>query len=538
MAPTKQLRISDNGKEPRRFTCASCNKSFKRSEHCARHELMHTQERPFPCRKCGKRYGRKDLLRRHERTIHAEQYVNNAGHDMPENSPSSDVSENSDPCDPPNMEDCDREAPALHNKLSSVPQPLGQDPLPQETQNSDVPSMPGEVESTLQAAPLMYHANGLSLPSSSSICHYGLQFPSLSPFGGHDTQMGSDPLFMHLLLGGTPNATRYTGIDDTNGIISTTNGEREIPPTSTSPQDVNPTIAGANPSAEHSIGAACGTTLGADFLDGLVSLDFQADLGTSPSDTWSRDPSNLTRSLPTIRQEKSVQSPRYLFNETVFEKIHSDASVELGNPDPDYNFFKLNELQQFIKSYIECFHVHLPFIHLPSFSPPDTPSPLILAMASIGALYRLRRRPLLVDDREVLSRAVKTYVNAPLERNDFVTKAARKAYEGFKGPVTIGVTLVSKTAAFSWGIEHAVAGWDSGESCRLSLPIALLLTKWVYSMEVDVAGQQPSNEELQLVDDLRSLLAEVQYEHERNIEGNSLAALLARAWAALLGDVC
>jgi hypothetical protein len=56
-------------------------------------------------------------------------------------------------------------------------------------------------------------------------------------------------------------------------------------------------------------------------------------------------------------------------------------------------------------------------------------------------------------------------------------------------------------------------------------------------MEVDVAGQQPSNEELQLVDDLRSLLAEVQYEHEPNIEGYSLAALLARAWAALLGDV-
>ncbi|KAJ5842202.1 hypothetical protein N7534_012032 [Penicillium rubens] len=97
MAPTKQPRISDNGKEPRRFTCMSCNKSFKRSEHCARHELMHTQERPFPCRKCGKR----DLLRRHERTIHAEQYVNNAGHDMPENSPSSNASENPDPCDPP-----------------------------------------------------------------------------------------------------------------------------------------------------------------------------------------------------------------------------------------------------------------------------------------------------------------------------------------------------------------------------------------------------------------------------------------------------
>lgn len=57
-------------------------------------------------------------------------------------------------------------------------------------------------------------------------------------------------------------------------------------------------------------------------------------------------------------------------------------------------------------------------------------------------------------------------------------------------------------------------------------------------MEVDVSGQQPSGEELQLLDDLRSLLAEVQYEQELSIEGYSLAALLARAWATLLGDVC
>ncbi|KZN89771.1 Transcriptional regulator [Penicillium chrysogenum] len=331
MAPTKQPRISDNGKEPRRFTCMSCNKSFKRSEHCARHELMHTQERPFPCRKCGKRYGRKDLLRRHERTIHAEQYVNNAGHDMPENSPSSNASENPDPCDPPNMEDSDSEGPALHNISSSLPQPLGKGPLPQETQDNDVPSMPGEVESSLQVAPLMYHTNGLSLPSGSSLYQYGLQFPSLSTVGGHDTPTGSDPLFMHLLLGGTPGATRYTGIDDINGVVSAPNGEREIPPTSTSSQDVNHT----NPAAEHPIGAACGTTLGDGFLDGLGSLDFQADLGTSPSHMWSRDPSNLTQSLPTILQEKSDQSPRYIINETDFERIHRDASVQLGNPDPD-----------------------------------------------------------------------------------------------------------------------------------------------------------------------------------------------------------
>jgi hypothetical protein len=33
----------------------------------------------------------------------------------------------------------------------------------------------------------------------------------------------------------------YTGIDDINGVVSAPNGEREIPPTSTSSQDVNHT---------------------------------------------------------------------------------------------------------------------------------------------------------------------------------------------------------------------------------------------------------------------------------------------------------
>jgi hypothetical protein len=88
--------------------------------------------------------------------------------------------------------------------------------------------------------------------------------------------------------------------------------------------------------------------------------------------------------------------------------------------------------------------------------------------------HSFNRLALLVDDHEALSRAVKTYVTTPLERNEFVTKAASKAYEVFKGPVTIGATLVSKTAAFSWSIEHAVAGWDSGESCRLSFTFSFI----------------------------------------------------------------
>lgn len=39
--------------------CRTCSKTFKRSEHCARHELAHTKQRPFSCNFCHKAYARK-----------------------------------------------------------------------------------------------------------------------------------------------------------------------------------------------------------------------------------------------------------------------------------------------------------------------------------------------------------------------------------------------------------------------------------------------------------------------------------------------
>ncbi|WAO90083.1 Hypothetical protein NCS54_00749400 [Fusarium falciforme] len=48
--------------------------------------------------------------------------------------------------------------------------------------------------------------------------------------------------------------------------------------------------------------------------------------------------------------------------------------------------------QGFLSSYMDCFHGHFPIIHRPTFTSTTTPSPLLLIMCSIGALYRLDRR--------------------------------------------------------------------------------------------------------------------------------------------------
>ncbi|KAH8721690.1 hypothetical protein BGZ61DRAFT_347558 [Ilyonectria robusta] len=44
---------------PRQYKCEYCDKAFKRSEHCIRHERSHTREKPFSCRYCRKSYSRK-----------------------------------------------------------------------------------------------------------------------------------------------------------------------------------------------------------------------------------------------------------------------------------------------------------------------------------------------------------------------------------------------------------------------------------------------------------------------------------------------
>lgn len=51
----------------------------------------------------------------------------------------------------------------------------------------------------------------------------------------------------------------------------------------------------------------------------------------------------------------------------------------------------LGRLQQFITSYIKCFHSHYPILHLPSVTSELPYPPLLLAISAIGALYRLNR---------------------------------------------------------------------------------------------------------------------------------------------------
>ncbi|KAK9784463.1 putative C2H2-type domain-containing protein [Seiridium cardinale] len=134
------------------------------------------------------------------------------------------------------------------------------------------------------------------------------------------------------------------------------------------------------------------------------------------------------------------------------------------------------------------------------------------------------RLNLVASDRVGLDRSILMYAYAKQERSSYMLQAVQESLEGIRASVKMGHMLIRKTAAFRWGIVHAIAAWDC----------ALFVTKWAHLVEIDALNNiGPSADEQALLMQIRDLLTEADYDME---DRNSLAAGLARTWAWLLQD--
>lgn len=99
----------------------------------------------------------------------------------------------------------------------------------------------------------------------------------------------------------------------------------------------------------------------------------------------------------------------------------------------------------------------------------------VRSFANIGAFNHLT---LLADNPDDIVSAARSYAEAPLQRGQTLTNAIRKAYEKLLSTARLGHLLLRKTAAFSWSLEHAIAGWVASKK-RLThkSPYYLLTTK-------------------------------------------------------------
>lgn len=85
----------------------------------------------------------------------------------------------------------------------------------------------------------------------------------------------------------------------------------------------------------------------------------------------------------------------------------------------------------------------------------------VRAFTGTGSFNRMT---LMSQNSDEILGAIREYVVSPQNRSPFLTKAVARAFEGFLTPIKAGSLLVRKTAALNWSIEHAIAGWDCGES--------------------------------------------------------------------------
>lgn len=145
----------------------------------------------------------------------------------------------------------------------------------------------------------------------------------------------------------------------------------------------------------------------------------------------------------------------------------------------------------------------------------------VRAFTGAGSFNRMA---LLNDDSEQILSAIREYVGTPQDRSLFLTKAVARAFEGLIIPIKAGALLVKKTAALSWSIEHAIAGWDC----------VLFFTKWIHAMEkLQYRQIALEDSERQNVQNVYELLIEIGVEFTKM---TSLAAELTRVWADFYDD--
>lgn len=108
-------------------------------------------------------------------------------------------------------------------------------------------------------------------------------------------------------------------------------------------------------------------------------------------DTHATD--NISPRLPRIVNESPAKQPLLMITELVRANLVKDLALRMGIDATQLHAVPTAvSLQKCLRTYVDCCHIHLPMFHLHSFDLEHTPSPFILVMCAVGALYRLERK--------------------------------------------------------------------------------------------------------------------------------------------------
>ncbi|KAH7050027.1 hypothetical protein B0J12DRAFT_600002 [Macrophomina phaseolina] len=370
--------FTKTGRPRRVYKCRDCSRIFKRSEHCARHERVHTRERPFACRFCNKKYARKDLVTRHERSLHPQETAA-AGDFRPRRTSQSastvSVRSNSQNQGPTISQGLSSEGTSPDEFSQNGPQ------TPQDLDDLTVRRNSFPITLSRMMSPSFFNSDDFLPLEAGQNCDGQYSQPrNAEQTEKHASSLHESPRRSFSL----PNAM----------------ADLDSSPMSVAAEQTR--VAGSVEDVEISHAPQLGNTeaMEQDILFGrmdgfLMGPTTQPlpDNGTAypfPGINAQNDAS--THNLPRVMRERVASPPKLRIDCAVHDSLYRDIRGRVKGELEENVIPRVKELERLVEAYIKCFHCHFPIIHFASLDLSTTPGPLLLSICAIGALYRLERR--------------------------------------------------------------------------------------------------------------------------------------------------
>ncbi|KAL1963102.1 hypothetical protein VTN77DRAFT_8645 [Rasamsonia byssochlamydoides] len=454
--------------------CSICHKTFKRTEHCVRHERAHFRERPFSCRFCERSYGRKDLLVRHERTLHAEAWAK----------AQESMKAGGDACTRPGRrrqtrnswyKDGNQQLPnkadsqcgvrindetviqftsfLLSPRVSSSSEASDHEPVNGEAEQFEFnfaldPSLTNAIHATSEEAGA--HGHSQAIPTAYSFEQRPVTY---------DTQMQTNTSNSfsrgeHVPV--DPNLTRtapgteelsqqcHSSESDTLNFFSLLPGS-EVDHTAFSNHLVGLQSQASTP---ESLGLVAPQ---AQWLQRSQSGEQQTSASPPTASNRISDPRASHDRLPRLLKERKTSPPRIIVSDDARKTLIADLKERLSPTDLPMDIPSSQSLQRFLGQFFKGFNSHLPIFHIPSFNVAKVPGPLLLAMCSIGALFHLERNTA-THLRELANEALH---RTHLKRSNRSPAEARPLWEvQCKLLIIAEAAFGGDCAAVSWALEN------------------------------------------------------------------------------------
>ncbi|EHY56252.1 zinc finger protein ADR1 [Exophiala dermatitidis NIH/UT8656] len=365
--------------------CRFCNRHFRRLEHVQRHERTHTKETPFRC-PCGKSFSRRDLQRRHEKAAHGGQAcgyyvspsparvdqiaVNEANNQLK----NSEISFHDAVSFQTVTDQCHQARPTSHVEVRPRQDGTQLQPLHPELgfrSNDDNAEMPlhGNTASAVEIPARMMSDDRTMATDSYQLGQSNLSVEPHDLYGRFDAfdsflDMTDFSTFIPPELSAEPFLQIPTyGADQTQG--------------QTSQNTLMVDTAGSQP--------RCDSTTGGTHAGGEQDTSFSRFGSPLPNPHFEpRD------QIPKPPKSALTSLPRPVWKISEAEYRHIQAKIEAFSDvfPKDFKLPSRHTVSRYLEGCIKGLHVHVPCLHIPTFSVTRAAPELILSMAAIGSQFR------------------------------------------------------------------------------------------------------------------------------------------------------